>query len=226
MVRLKDRHRQIPGGLKFLEPATKWQPQPWSSFDTIVDGLVAHRRANPYLAQKHGWKLARTEIENEVDQYNALICQSHGWDAYVVDYGGTEVPKIQRPRSLSAATAAVVAGANIIKDMFGEEGPIRDKAKANARALVCVSCPKNAPGDWTRFFTVPAQAVVRKMLGIVKDLDLKTDLDDQLHVCEACGCPLKGKVFARIKHILKHIPAEDKAALWEHCWILKEEAQR
>jgi hypothetical protein len=63
-----------------------------------------------------------------------------------------------------------------------------------------------------------------KTLGIVKDLELKTDYDDELKVCTACGCPMKGKVWARLEHILKHIPADDKAALDPGCWILGEEA--
>lgn len=226
MPRLKDRSRQIPNSLRFREPSTNWSPPLWSSFDTIVDLLLQHRRANPYLAKKNNWALDRRAIADEVDAYNAALCKAHGWVNFIDE---TEIspPKPLSPRSpsLSQGVGAVVAGAKIIVEMFGSEGPIRDKKLANDRALTCAVCPLNGRGNWTRFFTVPAQAMVRKLLGMVKDLGLQTDLDEELGICEPCGCPLKGKVWARTEHILKHIPAADKAALHPGCWITKEEQE-
>lgn len=222
MIRLVDRNRQIPGGLKFLEPSTKWQPVPWSSFSTIVDGLVSHRRANAYMAAKNKWNLDRRAVEDEVDEYNAKICQAHGWTNFIVDHGGGGLDLKSRSPHSPASGAAV--GIKVMAEMFGSDGPIRDKEKATKRAKTCIACPKHDTGDWTRLFTKPAQAFIMKTLGLVKDLDLKTDLDDNLKVCAACGCPMKGKVWARIEHILKHIPAEDKAALDPKCWILAESA--
>lgn len=221
MARLRDRNRSIPFGFKFKQPETGWEPAPWSSFETIVDGILAMRRGNPYLAKKHAWKMDRASIAEEVDAYNAKLCETHGWDAFIE--GGQNDPKFQGHRSLGEKANAVVAGVKIIASMFGPEGPIRDKALATQRASVCVRCPKNERGDWTRYFTVPAQAMIRRGLAIVKDLDLTTEHDANLDICTACSCPLKGKVFARLDHILKNIPPEDKAALDPGCWILSEE---
>lgn len=226
MPRLKDRNNQIPYSLRFVQTGTSWKPPIGASFNTIVDLLLEHRRANPYLAKKYNWAMDRVSIANEVDVYNAVLCKEHGWLNYIDDIEGFP-PKPLSPRnpSLSQGVSAVVAGAKIIAEMFGSEGPIRDKKLANDRALTCAVCPLNGRGNWTRFFTVPAQAMVRKLLGMVKDLGLQTDLDEELGICEPCGCPLKGKVWARIEHILKHIPAADKAALHPRCWISKEERE-
>lgn len=224
MLRLSDRSRQIPGGLRFLQSETKWQATPWSSFSTLVDALIAHRRANPYLAKKNNWKLDRREVEDEVDAYNSAICQAHGWTQYVTDFGGVPDPKLQRPHSPPFG-GAVVAGAKTLVEMFGPKGPIKDVNVANERAVICIACPKHDKGDWKRFFTQPAQAFVMKMLGVVKDLELKTDYDDLLHVCSACYCPMRGKIWTRAEHILAHIPPADKAALDSNCWILAEEAK-
>lgn len=222
MVRLKDRNKQIPHGLKFKQPEIRWDSVPWSSFDTIVRMLMQVRRANPFHQKKNNWALDYQTVANEVDAYNAAICAAHGWTDFITDTG-SDIPIPKAPaRNLSVAR--VVAGANVIKEMFGGEGPVTDKGLVNSRAAVCVTCPKNEKGDWTRFFTLPAQLVVRKTLSAVRDMDLRTDYDDQLAVCVACGCPLKGKVWARIGHIMKHIPEEDFAKLPDFCWIRKESA--
>lgn len=221
MPRLLDRQRQIPFGFKFKQPETGWEPVPWSSFETIVDGVIAMRRANPFLAKKHNWKMSRFEIMEEVDAYNAALCKAHGWTAFIDE--GPDLPKSSGHQSLAAKANAVVAGVKVLASMFGPEGPIRDRALATSRAAVCSRCVKNDRGDWTRYFTVPAQAMIRRGLGIVKDLDLSTEHDAQLNICSACSCPLKGKVWARLDHILAHIPPEDKAALDPLCWILSEE---
>lgn len=222
MLRLLDRTRQIPHGFKFMLPEAKWESQPWASFDTITDAAIQVGRANPYLAKKCNWPTSRLGWADRIDAYNAAICRSHGWDNFIVD-DGVGNPKPASPHSLSQLGGVAVAGAKTLVEMFGPEGPIRDKAKATARAQTCIACPKHDKGDWTRFFTKPAQAVIMKMLGAVKDLNLTTDLDPQLKVCSACLCPMKGKIWARTDHILKHIPAEDKAALDPKCWITSEQ---
>ncbi len=107
--------------------------------------------------------------------------------------------------------------------MLGAAGPIPDRAQAEARAAVCAGCPKNDPGDWLAYFTVPAARAIRGALNAFREQQLVTALDDRLHLCSACDCPLRLKVWARLSHILAHIPPESKAALHPGCWILAEE---
>jgi hypothetical protein len=110
--------------------------------------------------------------------------------------------------------------------MFGAEGPIQDKTLAESRAAVCCApCPENQAGDWLSFFTVPVSAALRAALSALKHQGLETSRDEGLHVCRACSCPMKLKVWARLPHILKHIPAESKSKLWQQCWVLKEERE-
>jgi hypothetical protein len=225
MPRLRDRTKSIPYGFKWIQPQTKWEPYPHSSFKTVVDGLVQHRRANPALGQKYGWKTAWNEVADEVDLANALNMQRLGHTAYIIEDSNpvTAVPKAKARPQPSRSVKNAAAAIDTIADMFGAQGPIRDIVHATHRAAVCVACPKHEKGDWTRFFTVPAQFAIRKVLGLVKDLDLSTKYDDQLQVCGVCQCPMKAKVWTRIEHITAHIPAEDKANLDPECWILNEE---
>jgi hypothetical protein len=96
---------------------------------------------------------------------------------------------------------------------------------AERRASVCVNCPKNEPGDLTRFFTVPASEAIRKQLERAHLLKLHTQSDSQINVCGACLCPLRLKVWFPISFILKHMTDDVKAELQPEsprCWILDE----
>lgn len=219
MAQLKDRSAQIPNGFRFEMPEIKFTHPRFPSFDTLVNLVIEARRANPYYTRKNNWSTDRNMVAAEVDNYNTQICIAHGWNDYLVHSTGPAAPKSQA-HSGFAARAAV--GAKILREMFGAEGPIRDQALADNRALICADCPQNDKGDWTSFFTVPAQEFIRRSLSILKDLNMRTDIDSQLHVCQACGCPLKGKIWARIDHINKHMPEADKAKLDANCWILSE----
>lgn len=226
MSRLKSRSHQIPNGFKFKLVEAKWESVPWSSFDTIVDAAFTVGRANPYLAKKLNWPTTREGWADRIDLYNAKLCESHGWRNFIVDDGGGVAgPKETR---LSQSVRHVAAGAATVKEMWGAEGPTT-REQANARAKICCEgapgnkrCPFNDTGDWTRFFTVPASNFIRTGLGIMKDMDLTTDYDPGLNICTACDCPLKLKVFTKLEHIRKHMPADVPPKLPEWCWLKKE----
>lgn len=228
MLRLIDRNRSIPYGYKFKLPEAKWESPPQSSFNSIVNGAMAVAAGNPHIAKQSQWPTTREGWENKVDYYNAALCKAHGWTGFYMETGGGSGGPLPNSRSPLQFAERAAAGASVLAEMFGKDGPIRDKALANKRAETCLKrpdgkpCPQHDKGDWTRFFTKPAQSLIIKSLGMLKDMDLSTDHDSELQICNACGCPMKGKVWARLDHILKHIPAEDKAALDPGCWILAE----
>jgi hypothetical protein len=222
MPRLKDRSRQIPGGLKFIEPATKWQPPPFSSFDTIVRLLVQHRQANAVIAQQNKWSTAYDEIADEVDAYNARICATHGWNEFIVAGDTPPKPEARSSSSPAASAGRVVAGVKLLVDWLGEGGTPVDNMRASMRAAVCAGCPQNGKGDWTRWFTVPASNLIRKQIAIRQDLDLSTPHDGDLGVCEACGCPLKLKVHTPMDVLAAHTRREALQEMPQNCWIKTE----
>lgn len=223
MLRLIDRNRHIPYGFKFKLPEAKWEAPPNCSFTSIVNGAMAVAAANPHLAKQSQWPRTQEQWETKIDYYNASICKAHGWTGFYMETsGGLEGGPLPNSQSPLQFAGRAVAGANVLSEMFGKDGPIRDQELATKRAETCLKCPKHDNGDWTRWFTKPAQALIIKALGVLKDMDLRTKHDAELQTCTACGCPMKGKVWARIEHILKHIPAEDKAALDPGCWIISE----
>ena len=93
---------------------------------------------------------------------------------------------------------------------------------AEKRADTCVSCPKNVMGDLTSWFTVPAAELIKKQLEARHQAKIFTTKDPLLGVCQACACPLPLKVHAPIEIVRDKMRPEDKAALWEKCWIALE----
>lgn len=196
------------------------------SLRTLAEAVQRHRMANPHLAKVHGWRMSLEEIELEMDFFNAQICFDHGWGDFItLDQGSAPPPKAgaSLPRAPGRLGRLAAAGLNAIAKMFGNEGTV-PKELANQRANVCVQCPQNSRGDWTRFFTKLASEQVRKMLEARKGMGLKTDYDEQLNICEVCACPLRLKVHAQLAHIKEHTDAETAALLPDNCWIRTEKS--
>lgn len=234
MARLRNRQHQIPGGFRFYQPQTKWQPPNFASFDTIVQGLISHRNANPALRDKHRWATDQPTVEIEVDEFNARICEQAGWTDYISSaIGGAPPPFFPAPSQtdqskLNAAVGAVKkiwAGVRTLNDWLDSgELPVAP-AQSTARAAVCAVCPKNVSGDFTTWFTRPASEAIRRQLEKAKDRQFKTDYDDKLNVCEVCYCPMKLKVHTPLSFINAHLsqPVLDElAAANPNCWIVAE----
>ncbi len=233
MARLKNRQMQIPGGLKFYQPETRWRPQPFHSFHQIVSTLIAHRNANPALRDQHGWSVDPVSVENEVDEFNARMCEQAGWTEYIQSpIGGapspffpTALPKDQSAISVAAgAVKKIWAGVRTLNDWLDSgEGAVPPEQSAK-RAAVCAACPKNVPGDFATWFTKPASEAIRRQLERVKDRALSTPDDAKLNVCEVCYCPMKLKVHTPLPYINAHLTQEvlDQLQGGSNCWILAE----
>src|SRR5512137_1066676 len=172
MLQLKDRQKSIPNGFKFYLPELKWNaPGNYPSFTRVCDALQAVVNANLAMAQQKQWPTDRPGIEAWVDTYNASLCAAMGWNDYITSEGVPSVPKMspslqkETLQSLAAAAARakeLVAGAKslIEWDESGENAVPRDLA--NSRAMTCSACPRNEPGDWTKWFTVPAAELIKR----------------------------------------------------------------
>lgn len=232
MLRLKDRHKQIPNGYRFYLPEVKWSaPGNYPSFDKVVQLLGQVIAANAYLAQKNKWPTDHAGVENWVDTYNATLCARMGWDDYIITDQAGSIPKSTAPhqslQSLAAAAAMakeLVSGAKSLTEWIdsGEAPVSRDRAEA--RAAVCVDCPQNEKGDWTRWFTVPASELIKRQVEKAQARALSTVHDERLHLCTACHCPLKLKVHVPIDWITKRLTQATVAKLKAapRCWIIQE----
>lgn len=232
MARLRNRQIQIPGGYQFYVPETRWQPRAGSSFQGIVDALINHRRSQPYLTQQHKWSLDPSTVANEVDAFNAAICERMGWKDYInVQSAEPPTPRFRTlpQTSQNQLTAAaekakkVWQGVKSLNDWIDSNTAPVEKELAEKRAAVCAVCPVNGAGGMEQFFTKLAAEVVRKQFERVADRNISTTLDEKLGVCTACLCPLKLVVHVPLKFKLAHMGPETKRDLHPSCWVLHEQ---
>ena len=78
MAKLTSRQKYIPNGFKFYDAVLKWSAPANASFQVICDQLRVARLANPGLAASKGLATDPAAIAEEVDSYNAAICQQMG----------------------------------------------------------------------------------------------------------------------------------------------------
>jgi len=226
MVRLKSRTQSCVNGFWFRQAQTGWEKQTWD-FEGLCQDVQAHRLANP----RHNLPTDLANIRSEVDHYNARRMQSiRGADIYIFeDAAASQAPPFPsappRGRSLISAVGGakhVVAGVGVLIDWLGSGAMPVTAEIANARAVVCTTCPLNKDGDIMAIFTEPIANKLRTQLAMRHDLNLTTPQDPELKICSACHCPLKLKVFTPASHIQAHLSDSVKTALDPHCWILKE----
>jgi hypothetical protein len=233
MARLTNRNMQIPGGLRFYQPETKFKSRP-GSFNNLVDQVIAMRRANPALAQSKGWAMDYEGVANEVDAYNAAICERMGWLNYITHpVAAPAAPKFKALSPIAEKQLNAVAGKvkkvwQGVKSINGwmESGePAVEQARAESRAATCVKCPMNGKGGLEEWFTKPAAAAIKSQFERLAERKLFTSVDDQLNVCTACLCPLKLKVHTPLQYISANMGEETRRALDPGCWILAEERE-
>lgn len=116
-------------------------------------------------------------------------------------------------------------GAAVLADWLGSGGHPVEKAKADARAQVCESCPLNCePNWWGRVKSSIAEAI-KQHLSAKTALGLQVENEERLHMCRACGCANRLKVWCPLEHIVKHTPSETFQKFPGTCWIKKEIGQ-
>lgn len=230
MSRLKNRNKQIPNGLTFYDSNLRWTPQRGASFQVICDGLRTARMANPGITAAKNLSTDPNAIAEEVDNFNAALCEQHGWTDFITGPGGAAVPfqqgQQQRPRTnpLNILRNAAV-GAEVLVEWIANGGEAAPQEQANSRAAVCVKCPLNLKGDWASLFTVPISNAIRKALGAKREMKLETPSDHELGVCTACDCPMALKVWVPFASFFPKMSKTAKDALNKEnpvCWILQE----
>jgi len=226
---LRNRQSQIPQGMRFYDPVTKYEAAPGTSFRLICEQWAMAIRGNGALARQAGLPTTMQGIEQAVEQYQVAICVKNGWNNYL--QGGSEsaapfpqaVRTPQSRQTIRQSIKNVAAGSEILVEWIASGAEAVAPELANGRAAVCASCPLNEQGDWSRWFTVPVAAAIRKALDTRAAWKLSTPSDDRLMVCKACSCPLPLMVHVPLEFKLKRMSAETKAALDPGCWLIAEE---
>lgn len=89
--------------------------------------------------------------------------------------------------------------------------------KAQARANVCLKCPKNIDGSRLKMRDAIAY-LVTKTIEYRNHLGMHVEGENALGVCLVCDCVLKLKVHVPIKHIIETTPQSAIDELPDFCW--------
>jgi len=222
-MRLKSRTKFPAGGFQVLVVEAGMKAPFSGSFSEAVQFLYNFRRKNPALVQKHGWSTNIQDIEEDVDRYNAQRMVAAGYLNFVDIEGEAPIQKKTSSglfRSVGAAAAKAKTALAIYTDMFGSSGTTVPLDEAERRASVCAACQMNdTEGGLKDYFVTAAAKEIMSVFGMLRDLDLKTSLDEKLGVCKGCKCPMKAKVWVDNAILKKNLSREDVAKLDPGCWI-------
>jgi hypothetical protein len=235
MQSLKSEQRQIPNGFWFRQPEINWNSKKviglHPSLDTLTQAVISARRANPHQAAQHNWSLDFDVVKSEVKQFNVNHCLAMGWTEYLTDSGGGAPPfnqaqSLLNQKQISVAVETVKrlwAGIKSVNEWLDSNDAPVSTELAEKRATTCVSCPLNGPGDFSKWFTTPASAAIKRQLEKLQNRKISTTQDEKLNICEACLCPLKLIVHVPLQIKLAHMTPDTKQALHPSCWVLSEE---
>ena len=116
-----------------------------------------------------------------------------------------------------------VSGVGILTEWLGSGGEPVSQAQADLRAYVCQYCPMNtAPNWWERVLADPIAETIRRHLEAKAIARLEVPNESKLHMCSACGCCVKLKVWCPIKHVADHTPRSVYEQYPAACWVKEE----
>jgi hypothetical protein len=110
----------------------------------------------------------------------------------------------------------------LYKAWIGEGMQPAGSAQAQARANICLTCPKNVEKPLQEFLTGAVALTVRKQIELKNKLNLRVMGEKSLHVCDVCQCVLRLKVHVPTYVIRQSTKQEIIEHLPDFCWQKKE----
>lgn len=225
MARLKSRTEFPPGSFQFLQPQTGWSATA-GSFDSVVRQVIGHRAGNRAITKQYNLATDYDPVANEVDEFNAARCLSHGWDGFIINAPAQSFRQptpFKKLQNVVGGAKRVVAGVKAVALWLGDGLKPVEASTANGRASICAVCPQNGDPNFIERLSAEGAAEIKTMMAIKHDLTLTTPFDAKLHTCKACSCHLPLKVFAPLDYVTKTMSAATRQGLDQRCWILLEE---
>lgn len=109
-------------------------------------------------------------------------------------------------------------GTQVLLDIATSDDPLVDQATAESRARICAGCPANVAVQGCSSCAGIADLVVRLKGG------KKTQADQVLKYCAACGCSSRANVWVKPELLANGVGPEQvrKLKLFDHCWKWRE----
>lgn len=223
---LINRNQHPPGsGFTYFEPKTNWKLAGGLPFSDAVRQIITHRKANPSFNLSTTFEV----VAEELDEFTCARLRHDPRYCQKKKVTGLEIIPPSSPPLLSQPVARVgvadrikeiVGGAGALAEWLGDGMEPVEQPVAEMRARGCVRCPLN--DTKTSFLDKIIGLFADKLhtvMEVKNQLKLRTEKDDQLGVCDACGCHMKLKVWAPKETILANTTPVTYAALDPLCWI-------
>jgi len=111
-------------------------------------------------------------------------------------------------------------GRKVLRDWLGEGGEPVPLPQAQARAAICLKCPHNFRGSW--LWSMATAKAIDVQMGQKAELLLTVDGEEDLKICDKCGCQLKLKVHVPFVHIYRYLADEALTKYPDSCWQKQE----
>ncbi len=105
---------------------------------------------------------------------------------------------------------------------LGKGGEIVSQEKAEARAKVCLTCPKH---DAKTPLARPVAKTVNEILSALNHVNMTLRMDVKPNQCSVCGCDLRTKVWEPLDNVIRHSTVTELENYWKECWIKTESQQ-
>lgn len=110
---------------------------------------------------------------------------------------------------------SIPGGIAHIAEWLGESGTTVSQEEAQARADICLACPKNI-GELA--IATPIAAVLKKIIALKNQVKLRVDGESKLHTCDVCGCAIRLQVWQPMPLVQSQLTEEEKQQLATPCW--------
>jgi len=120
-----------------------------------------------------------------------------------------------------------ITGLAALRDWLGDGEPVHPMV-AEFRAQRCAAgdngkrCPLNQGQGWLETAKGEVSDWIRKEMELKNGMELHVTNETHLHVCKACSCYLRLKVWMPSHHVRQHTTPEQLAKMPDFCWIKTE----
>lgn len=121
-----------------------------------------------------------------------------------------------------------ISGLELLRDWLGDSGLPVTPMVAEFRSHRCVSgnggqpCPRNVEPNWWDKVKSEIALWIRKEIEVKEGMKLRVEHEDKVHMCSACGCCLKLKIWTPAVHLKAHITQKQIDKTPSYCWLRKE----
>lgn len=110
---------------------------------------------------------------------------------------------------------SIPGGALHIFEWLGASATTVSQEEAQARADICLRCPKNVS---ELAIAMPVAVALKKVIAMKNRIKLRVKGERELGLCDVCGCAIRLQVWQPMPMVQSQLTEEEKQQLAIPCW--------